>query len=106
MRPVRLITVCSLFVLTFSALPAPASADVNSDRMIEHINQVRAAHSLRPLHPSPALIRSAGRFSSTMMSSNRFGHSGRIQASGFRRMGEALAMHYGRGLGISGTVRR
>jgi uncharacterized protein YkwD len=105
LRPVRLITVCSLFVLVFAALPASASANADGDRMIGHINQVRAAHNLRPLRTSPALIRSAGRFSLTMMSSDRFGHGGRIQASGFRRLGEALAMHFGRGVGISRTVR-
>ena len=110
MRPVRLITVCALVVLASIALPGPAFAGgrgVSADRgaaMIGHINKVRASSGLRPLRTSPALVRSASRSSLTMMSSDRFAHSSRI--GGFRRTGEALAMHFGRGLGISGTVRR
>jgi uncharacterized protein YkwD len=75
--------------------------------MIDQINKARAHNGLRPLGMSPSLSRSSAGFSHSLMSVGRFGHAARIHASSrFHKLGEALAMHTGTGLGISGTVRQ
>ena len=108
MRPVRLVTVCSLVVLFLAAGGGPAAAAPGgSAGMVGAINKVRARHGLPPLRSSPSLGRSATRFSQRLMRSGSFGHASRVQASGrFRSLGEALGMHLGRGAGIRSTVRQ
>jgi uncharacterized protein YkwD len=107
MRPVRLVTVCSLVVLVLAASGGSAvAAPSRSARMVATINKVRARHGLPTLRTSPSLNRSARRFSRRLMRSGSFGHASRVQASGrFRTLGEALGMHLGRGVGIRSTVR-
>jgi uncharacterized protein YkwD len=107
MRPVRLVTVCSLVVLLLlvggsSAAAAPG----RSAQMVAAINKVRARQGLPALRSSRSLNGSAGAFSSRLIRSGRFGHASRVQASGrFRSLGEALGLHMGRGLGIRSTLR-
>jgi uncharacterized protein YkwD len=109
MRTVRLTAVCSLLafaVLLVTPLQAPAAGG-GSSRMIHQINKVRARYGLQHLRASSSLSHSSAGFSRQLMSGGRFGHDARIHASRrFRRLGEALAMHGGLGLGISDTVRR
>jgi uncharacterized protein YkwD len=89
------------------AVPAPAAADGNQQRMLHALNAVRAKHGLAPFHGSASLHRSASAYARWMLRSDYFGHLGRIRASGrFRRLGEALAWHSGRGARVSRTVRR
>ena len=84
-----------------------AAASGPSDEMIEVINKVRARHGLHALSAPPSLHRSSGAFSRRLMGSNRFGHGSRVSASrGFRRLGEALALHAGRRIAIRRTVRK
>jgi uncharacterized protein YkwD len=75
--------------------------------MIDQINKARAHYGLRPLRLSSSLCGTSSGFSNTLMSGGRFGHASRIRASGrFHRLGEALAMHTGSGLGVGSTVRQ
>ena len=109
MRFSRAITVCML-VLAVLALPAPASAKrvhaAAASSMIGKVNQVRAHNGLQPLRPSGSLIGSASRFSSFLLGHGVLAHRSRVSASGhFKRLGEALAMHSGKGLGVGATVR-
>ena len=109
MRYSRAITVCML-VLVVLALPAPASAKrahaAAVSSMIGKINQVRARHGLPALRSSGSLSRSSSRFSSYLMAHDVLAHRSRVSASRhFRRLGEALAMHTGRGLSVASTVR-
>jgi uncharacterized protein YkwD len=108
MRTVRLTAVCSLAFAVLLVTPLPASASSGgSGQMINQINKVRARYGLRPLRASSSLSHSSTGFSRQLMSGGRFGHAARIHASSrFHRLGEALAMHGGVGLGISDTVRR
>jgi uncharacterized protein YkwD len=104
-RPVRRVAVCML-ALAALALPAPAQASHATGLMIGKVNQVRARHGLPPLRSSPSLKRSSRRFSNFLMARDVFGHRSRVSASRrFRRLGEALALHGGHRLGVSGTVR-
>jgi uncharacterized protein YkwD len=107
MRPVRLVTVCSLFVLLLAIGGGPAAASPGrSAQMAAAINKVRARQGLPALRTSASLNRSARRFSRRLIRSGRFGHASRVQASGrFRSLGEALGMHLGEGLGIRSTLR-
>jgi uncharacterized protein YkwD len=108
LRPLRIATACLLLALAL--LASPAGAQGSSGRaglMIDKVNRVRARHGLPRLRTSPSLVRSAGRFSHWMMASDVFGHRERVSASGhFHRLGEALAMHMGAGLGVGSTVRQ
>jgi uncharacterized protein YkwD len=109
MRLSRVITVCMLVLLVL-ALPAPASAKrvraAAASSMIGKINQVRARNGLRPLRVSSSLIGSSSRFSSWLLGRGVLAHRSRVSAGGhFRRLGEALAMYGGRGIGVSSTVR-
>jgi uncharacterized protein YkwD len=73
--------------------------------MVAKINQARARNGLRPLHISAALNASAGRFAGSLMHRGVLAHRSRVSAgSGFRRLGEALALISGRGPGVSSTV--
>ena len=110
MRISRVLTVC-LLVLAVLALPARASTSPTqvtsaSNVMIGKINHVRARHRLRPLHSSPALGGSSSRFAAFLMHRGVLAHRSRVSAGGgFRKLGEALGMTSGRGLGVSTTVR-
>ena len=75
--------------------------------MVAKINHARARNGLRPLHSSAALNGSANRFAGSLMRRGVLAHraSGVSAGAGFRRLGEALALISGRGLGVSSTVR-
>jgi uncharacterized protein YkwD len=74
--------------------------------MIAKINQVRGRAGLRSLRPSPALAGSSGRFAAFLMQRGVLAHRSRVSAGGgFSRLGEALGMTSGRGLGVSTTVQ-
>jgi uncharacterized protein YkwD len=89
------------------AVPAPAPAERNQQRMLHALNVVRAQHGLAPFHGSASLHRSATAYARWMLRSEYFGHLGRIRASGrFSRLGEALAWHSDRRARVSRTVRR
>jgi uncharacterized protein YkwD len=108
-RHSRLITVCTLVLLVL-ALPAPASAKrvhaAAASSMIEKVNQVRASHGLPALRASSSLAGSSSRFSSWLLGRGVIAHRSRVSAGGsFSRLGEALAMHRGRGLGVGTIVR-
>jgi uncharacterized protein YkwD len=73
--------------------------------MVAKINSVRARNGLPALRMSPSLRGSSARFARYLMSRDLLAHRSRVQASGrFRRLGEALALHAGRGLGVRSTV--
>jgi uncharacterized protein YkwD len=92
------------------ALPATASGSHSrvqaASSMLGKINQVRTRHGLRPLHGSASLNGSARRFAGSLMRRGVLAHrsSGVSAGSGFRRLGEALALISGRGPGVSTTV--
>jgi uncharacterized protein YkwD len=109
MRFSRVITVCMLVLLVL-ALPASASAkrvhSAAAGSMIGAVNEARARNGLPPLHPSSSLVGSSSRFSSWLLGRGVLAHRSRVSASGhFKRLGEALAMHGGRGLGVRQIVR-
>ena len=109
MRFSRVITVCMLMAIVL-ALPAHASAKrvhaAAASSMIGTINHVRARHGLPALRANTSLIGSSGRFSSWLLGRGLLAHRSGVSASGhFKRLGEALAMHGGRGLGVRGIVR-
>ena len=88
------------------AVPAPAMADGNQQRMLQALNAVRAQHGLAPFHGSASLHRSASAYARWMLRSDYFGHLSRIRASGrFARLGEALAWHSGGHARVRRTVR-
>jgi uncharacterized protein YkwD len=105
----RVLTVCLLvlavMVLPATALASPARAQA-SGSMVAKINKARARNGLWPLHISAALNASAGRFAGSLMHRGVLAHrsSGVSAGSGFRRLGEALALISGRGPGVSTTV--
>jgi uncharacterized protein YkwD len=89
------------------AVPAPAAADGNQQRMLHVLNAVRAHHGLARFHGSASLHRSASAYARWMLRADYFGHLSRIRASGrFSRLGEAIAWHSGRRARVSSTVRR
>jgi uncharacterized protein YkwD len=108
-RHSRVLTVC-LLVLVAMALPATASASPAraqaSSSMVAKINSARARNGLRPLRRSRALNASASRFAGSLLRRGVLAHrsSGVSAGSGFRRLGEALALISGRGPGVSSTV--
>ena len=108
MGAARRLTVCSLVcacLVLLLAVPAEAGRSPGA-RMLGQLNKVRAKHHLRPLRSSPALRGSAAGYSHWLMKHDVFAHRSRIRTSGhFRRLGEALAMTYGRRTGAR-TARR
>lgn len=89
------------------AVPAPAAADGNQQRMLHVLNAVRAQHGLAPFQGSASLHRSASAYARWMLRAEYFGHLSRIRASGrFSRLGEAIAWHSDMRARVSGTVRR
>jgi len=103
----RGLTVCALTVLCLALLaPAPAMAGRSDGaQMVRQLNKVRSKHHLPPFRTSGKLQRSSSRFATWLQRHDTFAHRGRVHASGFRRLGEALGLHAGRGLGVRGTVR-
>ena len=88
------------------AVPAPAAAHGNQQRMLHALNEVRAQHGLAPFHGSASLHRSASAYARWMLRSEYFGHLSRIRASGpFSSLGEALAWHSGGRARVHRTVR-
>jgi uncharacterized protein YkwD len=84
-----------------------AAQSAAESAMIATVNRARAARGLRPLRFSPSLSRSAHRYAAWMLRRDYFGHLREIRASRrFRRLGETLAMHFGRRAQVRGTVRR
>jgi uncharacterized protein YkwD len=74
--------------------------------MLGKINHARARNGLRPLRMSSSLAGSSGRFASFLMHRGVLAHRSRVSAGGgFKRLGEALGMTSGKGLGIGTTVR-
>jgi uncharacterized protein YkwD len=75
--------------------------------MAAAVNRARATRGLRPLRRSRSLRRSAHRYAAWMLRRDYFGHLPDIRASRrFRRLGEAIALHFGRGSRVRRTVRR
>ena len=75
--------------------------------MVAAVNRARVARGLRPLRGSRSLNRSAHRYAAWMLRRDYFGHLSRIRASSrFRRLGETLALHFGRRARVRRTVRR
>ena len=105
MRPARVVIACLLVLLGLCLAP-PANAGDARGRMIERINDVRTHNGLRPLRSAPGLARSSSNFSHYLMKRDAFGHGNGVSASGFRSLGEALALHFGFRPKIGGTVRR
>ncbi|HEX2232008.1 MAG TPA: CAP domain-containing protein [Thermoleophilaceae bacterium] len=80
--------------------PAPEVA------MVSAVNRARAKRGRRPLGHSSSLNRSAHRYAAWMLRRDYYGHLLRIRAGGrYRRIGEALAMHFGWRSRIRRTVR-
>lgn len=91
LRPAAACLACALALSTTSA---PANASPSP--MVDKINQVRAAHGMRPLRYSRSLARSSSRYSRHMLRTDRFAHASRIMASRrFSRLGEILALSPG-----------
>jgi uncharacterized protein YkwD len=89
------------------ALAPPGMGTGAEPAMVTAVNRARAARKLGPLSASGALNRSAHRYASWMLREDYFGHLSRIRAGGgFRRTGEALALHFGRRAQVRRTVRR
>jgi len=103
-----LFAVAVFVMLLFFAVPSSqASAASPSTAMVQEINKARQAHGLAPVRRSGSLRRTASRYAGWMLKRDYFGHLTRIRASRrFRRLGEIIAMHRGRRLGIRSTVRR
>lgn len=88
--PLSLALLCAL-----SAVPAPASAAVSGERMIDAINWTRAQAGLRPLQRSRRLGRSAAARSELMMHSDFFAHPSHPSVPTFDSVGEVLELHGG-----------
>jgi uncharacterized protein YkwD len=75
--------------------------------MIAAANRARDARGRQPLRASRSLSRSAHRYAAWMLRRDYFGHLRDIRTSRrFRRLGETLALHFGRRAQVPGTVRR
>jgi uncharacterized protein YkwD len=86
---------------------SPATAAEDAERMIEAINELRAAHGLEPLAVSEALTRNSERHAAWQLRAGWFGHAGRIDAPGnWAVLGEAIAVHRGHRPRVPATVRR
>src|SRR5438309_646064 len=81
-------------LMATNALPASASSTYRW-RLFLAINESRAAHGLRPLHPARGLRRAAQRHSNDMVARDYFAHTSptgstlyrRILSSGFNTYG-------------------
>jgi uncharacterized protein YkwD len=93
-RPLGLVAALLMMVAALAA-PSVASAASAEDRLVLKLNAVRADHSLAPLDSAPALLSTAGRYARRLARAGRFGHSGIGVGSGFKRVGEALALQPG-----------
>jgi uncharacterized protein YkwD len=96
-------------MLAFSLVGVPASAEAGHARgvLLGKVNQARVKAGVRPLRTSPSLVQSSSRFSSSLMSGDRFGHGPRISVRGrYRQLGEALSIHFGHAPRAAATVRR
>jgi uncharacterized protein YkwD len=83
-----------------------ATASAAEVTMVSTVNRARAKRGLRPLGHSSSLNGSAHRYAAWMLRRDYFGHLSRIRAAGrYRRVGEALAMHFGWHSRIRRTVR-
>ena len=102
-RPTFAIAVAALVL---ALLPAAATASPES-RMLDGINQARAANGLPALRNSPNLDASASHYSRYMLARDYFGHLSRIHASWSRWswLGENLAMYRGWGTRVGSIVR-
>jgi uncharacterized protein YkwD len=90
-----------------AAAESPAAHLAAEPAMVAAVNRARAARGLGPLRASPSLGRSARRYAAWMLRRDYFGHLQEIRASRhFRRLGETLALHFGRRAQVRGTVRR
>lgn len=86
---------------------SPATAADDAERMIEAVNELRAAHGLEPLASSEALSRSSERWAASQLRAGWVGHSDRIAAPGsWAVLGEAVAVHRGHRARVPATVRR
>ncbi len=88
------------------ATPTGTTLSQNERTLLATINDVRAAHKLRPLRVDPTLVRAARAYSTTMIGRNVFAHAAlgpRLAAHGVRGplYGENLAW----GKGVQGTPR-
>jgi uncharacterized protein YkwD len=99
-------------MLFIAALVAPGAASASTDDgasedMIQAVNETRGKHALPALRSSAQLTRTSQAFSSDLLSTGSFGHRASIDAGpGFSTLGEAIAMHSGRKLGVRQTVRQ
>lgn len=101
-----LFAVVVFVMLLFLAVPSSQAASADG-AMLREINKARQSHGLAPVRGSSSLRRTARRYAGFMLARDYFGHLSRIRASRrFRRLGEIIAMHRGRRLGIRSTVRR
>lgn len=106
MTRLRVAMTCMLLIGLLAVPAVPADAGGPSKSMVRKINRVRAKHGLRAVRHAPSLARSARSYASTMMARDFFGHSSHIHApSRFNRLGEAIAMRYGRRTLASRTLR-
>jgi uncharacterized protein YkwD len=105
-RRARIVTICAL---AFSLVAVPASAEARNPQgdLLGKVNQARMKAGLGPLRTSPSLVQSSSRFSSSLMSGDRFGHAPRVSAvHQFKQLGEALSIHFGHKPRTSAVVRR
>ena len=83
-----------------------ATSSAAESAMVATVNRARAARGRRPLRGSGALNHSAHRYAVWMLRRDYFGHQSRIRAGGhFRRVGETLALNFGRRALVRRTVR-
>jgi uncharacterized protein YkwD len=102
----RLTQAIAVALLVLALVPAVAGASPES-RMLDGINQARAANGLPGLRHSPNLTASATSYSRYMLARDYFGHLSRIHASWSRWswVGENLAMYPGWGTRVGSIVR-
>ena len=105
-NPRRLLAAIAVAASLLILIPASASAS-GGQRMLQAINQTRAAHGLPAFRASGNLAASARRYSGYMLARNYFGHVSRIRASWSRWswVGENLAMYPGWGTRVGSIVR-
>jgi uncharacterized protein YkwD len=92
-----------VFFVTFALVPAAQAATLSpSERsLLGAVNDVRAAHALRPLRVDPKLVHAAQDYSTTLIRRDIFTHGAlgpRLASYGVRgpRFGENLAWGKGR----------